>query len=163
MLTLLTAVCAVPLTYADGHGGARTFSWVSQNVHFYDAARFTNAPIREQLEAALIAAFEARGLKFVDSIEDADLGLSYVAVLQNAASDEEIASFRSAHPDIASLPNDPQQFESGMLFAKLVERHTRVKIWDNTYRGLVALDMPEAPRKQRMDELITFLLSNYRP
>ncbi|MGR9091338.1 MAG: hypothetical protein ACU85U_12235 [Gammaproteobacteria bacterium] len=148
---------------AEERAPGKTFAWLERNVHFYDAARFTNAPIKEQLEAALIAGLESKGLKFVDSFDSADLELSYIAVLENAATATEIATFRTAHPDIVSLPDNPKQFEGGMLFVKLVDRDTRVKVWDNTYRGIIALDMPEEPRKVRMNELIESLISTLVP
>lgn len=150
-------------SFADERASGKTFGWLERNVHFYDAARFTNAPIKEQFEAALIAGLESRGLKFIDSADSADLELSYIVVLENAATATEITTFRTAHPDIASLPDNPQQFEGGMIFAKLVDRDTRVKVWDNTYRGMVALDMPEEPRKLRMQELIETLIATLVP
>ena len=163
LFAVCLVVCGVSIAEEQLPATGKTFAWVKQNVHFYDAARFPDWNIKQELESGIIAAFEAKGLKFVDSIEDADLGLSYIAVLENAATPTEIAEFRETHPHIAALPNDPQKFEGGMLFAKLVDLHTRVKVWDNTYRGMVALDMPAAPREQRMQELLTTLLSNYKP
>ncbi len=156
-------ICNISIAEEQLRATGKTFAWVQQNVHFYDAARFPDWNVKQNLESGIIAAFEAKGLKFVDSIEGADLGLSYIAVLENAATPTEIAEFREIHPHIAALPNDPQKFEGGMLFAKLVDQDTRVKVWDNTFRGMVALDMPEAPRQERMQEMITTLLSNYKP
>ena len=161
VVTLATGYACVGEEHLPATG--KTFAWVSQNVHFYDAARFANAPIKEQLENAIVVGLEARGLRFVASLDSADLGLSYIVVLENEATPKEIATFREAHPHIAALPNDPEKFEGGMLFAKLVNRQTRVKLWDNTYRGIVAFDMPAAPRRERMSEMVTSLLSTYKP
>lgn len=163
-ISLLAAILlGTQVSFADSRVSGKTFALVATNVHFYDATRFENAPIKDQLEAALIAGLESKGLKYVDSGATADLELSYIAVLENAATDAEIATFRAAHPHIASLPNNPQQFEGGMVFAKLAYRDSRVKIWDNTYHGLVALDMPAEPRKVRMQEMIDSLLSTLNP
>ena len=141
----------------------KSFAWVGQNMHFYDASRFGETPIREMLENGIVAGLEERGLRFVASLESADMELSYVAVLGNKATDEEITAFRQAHPDIAGLAEDPEEFEQGLLFAKLVDRRTREKVWENTYRGLVALDMPQAQRTERLNELIENFVSTYPP
>ncbi len=129
-----------------GSTAAKTFAWVGQNMHFYDASRFGQTPIREMLENGIVAGLQDRGMRFVASLESADMELSYVAVLGNEASNEEIAAFRQANPEIAQLADDPKKFEQGMLYAKLVDRRTRDKVWDNTLRELIALDMPEASR-----------------
>jgi hypothetical protein len=163
MFFAVLAINSVGVAQEQVSRTGRTFAWVSQNVHFYDAARFPDWNVKEKLEDAIIAGFEKKGLNFTESLEAADFELSYIAVLENASTPTEIASFREAHPEIAALPNDPEKFEGGMLFAKLVNRHTRVKMWDNTYRGIVALDMPEAPRAKRVDEIVTELLSTYNP
>jgi len=141
----------------------KTFAWENQNMHFYDAARFGDDTVKQQLETAIVAGLEERGLRFVSSIESADLELSYVAVLEDAATPEEVAVFWQANPDIAGMADEAHRFEEGMLYAKLVNRLSREKAWDNTYRGLVALDMPGAPREERMEELMAEFLSTYAP
>ena len=144
-----------------GAAARETFAWKSQNMHFYDAARFGDDTVKEQLENAMVEGLEARGLRLVASLESADLEFSYVAALANAASPEEVAAFWQANPDIADLVDEAHRFEEGMLYAKLVDRRTRATAWENTYRGLVALDMPGAPRKERMQELMAEFLSTY--
>lgn len=139
----------------------KTFAWESQNMHFYDSARFGDDTIKAQLEDALIAGLEAKGLRFVPSIESADLELSYVAVLENAATAQEVAAFFQANPEIAGDAGAADRFEEGMLYAKLVDRRSRAKAWENTYRGFVALDIPEAPRKERFEELTVEFFADY--
>jgi Domain of unknown function (DUF4136) len=141
----------------------KTFAWERHNMHFYDAARFGDDTVRQQLETAIVAGLEERGMRFVSSIESADLELSYVAVLKDAATPEEVTAFWQANPDIAGMADVEHRFERGMLYAKLVNRISREKVWDNTYRGLVALDMPGAPREERMNELMAKFLSTYGP
>jgi hypothetical protein len=149
---------------ADEPGGATaaTFAWETQNMHFYDAARFTDDSVRKQLEDTIVAEFESRGLKFVDSAESADFLLSYVAVLENAASAAEVVAFWNANPDVAKDANRPDEIEEGMLYAKLIERGSRTKVWENTYRGLVVLDMAEETRAERLPKLVHEFLSNYQ-
>lgn len=146
-----------------GSGAGKTFAWESQNMHFYDAARFGDDTIKLQLEDAIVEGLEEKGLRFVDSIESADLELSYVAVLENVATAEEVAAFWQANPDIAGMFDETHRFEEGMLYAKLVHRETRGKTWENTYRGVVALDMPQAARRERLLESVTKFLSTYTP
>ena len=52
----------------------------------------------------------------------ADLVLSYIAVLENEASEEEVAAFWAENPDILVPSEHPHKFERGMLFVKLAER-----------------------------------------
>jgi len=146
-----------------GSAPGKTFAWESQNMHFYDASRFGDDTIKEQLETAIVAGLKQRGLRFVSSVESAELELSYVVVLENEATQEEVAAFRQANPNIVGPAEDMQKFEEGMLYAKLVNKGSGEKVWDNTYRGMTALDMPGAPRRERMDELITEFLSTYTP
>ena len=87
--------------------------------------------------------------------------MSYIAALENEATPEEVAAFRASHPDIAALDMGPAKFEHGMVFVKLVDRGTGEKVWQSTQRRLVALDMPEEERKQRLHEIIRDLLSTY--
>ena len=142
-----------------GSTAGKTFAWKSQNMHFYDAARFEDDTVKVQLEDAMVEGLEARGLRFVVSLESADLELSYVAVLENEATPAEVVAFLQANPDIAKLADEEHRFEEGMLYAKLVNRQGRGKVWDNTYRGLVALDMPGTPREERLHELMAEFLS----
>ncbi len=148
---------------ADEHlsAGTKTFAWAVQNVHFYDAPRFGRAPIKEMLEKEIVEELEKRNLRLVTSVEAADLELSYIAVLENEATHEEMEAFHQRNPDIAALHMDSEKFEQGVLFAKLVDRRTGQKVWESTQRGLVALSMPEVQRTKRLSEIIRDLVSTY--
>lgn len=150
----LTCLCSAAVL-AEEHGAPhRTFAWKAENMHFFDAPRFSNSPVKAMLEEALVEALTARGLTFVESAEGADLELSYVAALENQATVEEIAVFRASHPDIAALEEGPALFEQGVLFAKLAARGSGAIYWQSTYRGLAVLDMPDEERRRRLDELM---------
>lgn len=163
MLIVLGAVLSAALSAqepATGQSG-KTFAWQRTSTFFYDAPRFEGEPVQEQLEAAMVGAMQARGYRLVDSVKQADLELSYVAVLQNASSTSDIASFREAHPSIAGLEDGPSKFEGGVLYTKLVDHGSKTKIWENRYQGLVALDMPQAQRAIRTNEIIEEVFSTF--
>jgi len=161
--SLIFAATALFALSAGAEPGVKTFGWVTQNMHFYDAPRLGNESIKGQLESSIQRELERKGLKFVSSIDTADLALSYVAVLENAAEPDEVAVFWAENPDIAQNPDRPHKFERGMLFVKLADKATNKTVWKNTYRGLVALDMPDSPRQKRLHQIVVSLLASYTP
>jgi len=138
-----------------------TFAWKTENMHFYDAPRFREAGIKEALETRLVEKLQNRGLDFVATVEDADFALSYVAVLENYASADEKAGFLAAHKVLAEREDAPTEFEHGILYVKLADRRTGAKVWDSTVHRLVALDMPDDLREQRLGEILDELLATY--
>ena len=163
---ILTAlvVCSITVFAQQSPTSGQTFTWSPRGKHFYDAPRLQGASVQALLETALVEALEKRNLRLSPPDVQADLELSYVAALEGDATADQIAAFWRSDPAIAVLDarsTESTGFEHGTLFVKLVDRRTRQKVWSNTVRGLVPLDIPEQERKQRVTEVVEAVMSTY--
>jgi len=159
----LMLVLAMPGLAQQTSTPAQTFAWSSTGVHFYDAPRLyvEGGSVQALLEAALVSKLEEYNLRFVTSTAEADLELSYVAALEKDATPAEIAAFHQSEPVMAALDKNSTEFEHGMVFVKLADQRTGQKLWSNTVRGLVALDMSKEERKRRVVEVVDTIMSTY--
>jgi hypothetical protein len=129
-----------------------TFSWSPTGVVFYDAPRFKDSDIRSMLENAIIDELKNKGYIFSEAGNMVDFYISYVVILEDKLSDDEIAKITMEYPEINPSEINTKNFEYGGFIISASTVAERVKLWENSTNSIVNLKMSDSERKDRLKE-----------
>ncbi|MBT8113706.1 MAG: hypothetical protein KJO47_08515 [Gammaproteobacteria bacterium] len=129
-----------------------TISWGRK--YFFDAPRFKDDNIREQLDAAIEEKFKTYGIKLTEGNSSSKYVLNYTLVLEESASQQEIEELYIQEPELTDSSDGEINIEQGEFLISIRNRDTRMAIWRNNIEGLAILEVPDEIRQKRVKTII---------
>lgn len=133
------------------------FAWGERT--FFDAPRFSDSDIEQQLNAAIVDGLILKGLKQSKYLTESQILLYYTVVLgevrtEQTAAQESVAELSGSEDDLVS------NAEYGKILLVLRETESGRLIWQEGVSGFTNLDMSDEERKQRLFRLVEILLDD---
>jgi len=138
-----------------------TFTWSPTGVIFYDAPRFRDSDVKAMLERGIIDELTNKGYLFSEPADKVDFYLSYLMILEEKLSDDEISKIATEYPQIKPSEINTNNFEYGSFVISAATADERVKLWENSINIIVNLKMPDSERKVRINEGAITVLESF--
>ena len=133
------------------------FAWGERT--FFDAPRFSDSDIEQQLDAAIVDGLILKGLKPAQYSEDSQFLVYYTVVLGEVS--HEKASEQRPVAELSEVEGAAiNSIEYGKILLVLRETETGRLIWQEGVSGFTGLDMQDEERKQRLLRLVEILLDD---
>lgn len=129
--------------------------------YFFDAPRFKDHNIQEQLNASIEEKLNSYGIQISEGNSSSKYVLNYTIVLEESASQLEIEDLYEHEPELKDSSDDALNFEHGRFIISIRDRNTRKAVWKNNAEGLAVLEMDSQLREQRTNALVDEVFANF--
>ncbi|WP_428355250.1 DUF4136 domain-containing protein [Methyloprofundus sp.] len=137
-----------------------TYQWSKGFLQQSGSGLIKNVDMWALLKQSIERHMRKKGYKQVAGAEQADLNICFVASLQSALSDEEIARRYGLVPGLMVHNIDKARYEKGTLIFDVVNPKTNQLVWRTAGQALATLeDIPLDARKSRIDIFVKKLLA----
>ncbi len=129
--------------------------------YFFDAPRFKDHNIQEQLNASIEEKLNSYGIQISEGNSSSKYVLNYTIVLEESASQLEIEDLYEHEPELKDSSDDALNFEHGRFIISIRDRNTRKAVWKNNAEGLAVLEMDSQLRERRINALVDEVFANF--
>ena len=137
-----------------------TYQWSKGFTRQSDDGLIKNVDMWSLLKQSIQQEMQNKGYRHIVDAEQADLNISFMAVLESSMSDAEIARQYGLVPGLMVHNVDKNHYEKGTLIFDVVNPKTNQLAWRTAGQALASLgDIPLAERISRIDVFVKKLLA----
>lgn len=137
-----------------------TYQWSKGFTRHSSSGMIKNVDMWSLIKQSIEQEMQAKGYRPVAEAEQADINISFVAVLASDMSDAEIADRYGLVPALMVHNVDKNNYEKGTLIFDVVNPKTNQLAWRTAGQALATLkDIPMEERKSRIDVFVKKLLA----
>ena len=137
-----------------------TYQWSKGFTRHADRGLIKNVDMWGLIKQSIEQEMQAKGYRHIAEAEQADINISFIAVLASDLSDAEIESRYGLVP-VLTVPNvNKNNYEKGTLIFDVVNPKTNKLAWRAAGQALTSLkDIPLEERESRIDVFVKKLLA----